>query len=203
MYNLLEIICEGGRGVKKIVLASASPRRIELIKIIAPDCGYAVADVEENVPAGMPAEECPRYLAELKAKAVAPRFPDAAVIGCDTVVIIDGKLLGKPRDEADAAEMLRELSGRTHTVITGVFVAFDGSGFGFSERTDVEFRALREQEIADYVATGEPMDKAGAYGIQGVGATLVRRINGDFYNVMGLPVARLKEELFNEHIISR
>ena len=187
----------------KIVLASASPRRVELIKTVAPECVYAPADIEEITPDGMPPEECPAYLAEQKAKAVAARFPDAAVIGCDTVVIIDGEVLGKPRDEADAAEMLRRLSGRTHVVVTGVYVAFAGGGFGFSERTDVEFRRLREEEIADYVATGEPMDKAGAYGIQGVGSTLVRRINGDFYNVMGLPVARLKEELFNEHIISR
>ena len=189
--------------MKNIVLASASPRRIELIKAIAPDCLCTAADIEESVPAGMPPEDCPCYLAEQKAKAVALRFPDAAVIGCDTVVIIDGAVLGKPRDDAEAAEMLRMLSGRVHTVITGVFVAVDGGGFGFSERTDVEFRALREQEIADYVATGEPRDKAGAYGIQGAGSVLVRRVDGDFYNVMGLPVARLKEELFNERIISR
>ena len=187
----------------KIVLASASPRRVELIKAIAPECACAPADIEEVTPDGMPPEKCPAYLAGLKAKAVAARFPDAAVIGCDTVVLIDGEMLGKPRDEADAAEMLRRLSGRTHVVVTGVYVAFSGGGFGFSERTEVEFRRLREEEIADYVASGEPMDKAGAYGIQGVGSTLVRRINGDFYNVMGLPVARLKEELFNEHIISR
>lgn len=189
--------------MKRIVLASASPRRVELIKVIAPDCVCAAADIVEKTPDGMPPEECPRYLAELKARAVAERFPDAAVIGCDTVVIIDGELLGKPRDAEDASRMLRRLSGRTHTVVTGVFVACDGGGFGFSERTDVEFRELREQEIADYVATGEPMDKAGAYGIQGDGAVLVRRIDGDFYNVMGLPLARLKEELFNERIISR
>ena len=187
----------------KTVLASASPRRVELIKAIAPECLCAPADIEEVTPDGMPPEKCPAYLAEQKAKAVASRFPDAAVIGCDTVVLIDGEMLGKPRDEADAAEMLRRLSGRTHVVVTGVYVAFSGGGFGFSERTEVEFRRLREEEIADYVASGEPMDKAGAYGIQGVGSTLVRRINGDFYNVMGLPVARLKEELFNEHIISR
>ncbi|MBO4935094.1 MAG: septum formation protein Maf [Clostridia bacterium] len=187
----------------KIVLASASPRRVELIKLIAPEALCVPADIEEITPDGMPPEECPAYLAALKAKAVAAHFPDAAVIGCDTVVVIDGKALGKPCGEADAAAMLRELSGRTHVVVTGVYVAFAGGGFGFSERTEVEFRALREEEIADYVASGEPMDKAGAYGIQGAGSTLVRRINGDFYNVMGMPVARLKEELFNERIISR
>ena len=159
--------------------------------------------MEEIVPEELPVGQWPQYLAELKASAVAREHPDAAVIGSDTVVIIDGEALGKPRDGKEASEMLHRLSGRIHTVVTGVYVAYDGSGRGFSEETEVEFRSLSESEIEQYVASGEPMDKAGAYGIQGNGAVLVRRINGDFYNVMGLPVARLKEELLNDGIIHR
>ena len=189
--------------MKRIILASASPRRKELIKLICADAECIPADIEEVVPDGTPLESYAAVLAEQKAAAIAERFPDAAVIGCDTVVIIDGRLLGKPKTEAEAAHMLSALSGRTHTVITGVCVISGGERTCFSEHTDVTFRELSESEISAYVASGEPMDKAGAYGIQGPGAVLVKGINGDFYNVMGLPVARLNEVLMNERIISR
>lgn len=189
--------------MKKIILASASPRRKELIKTVVDECIFIPADIEETVPDGLPVEEHPLYLAEQKARAVAATHPQEAVIGCDTVVIIDGVLLGKPQSQEEAFSMLERLSGRVHTVVTGVYTLADGVGRGFSETTEVEFRKLSPQEIADYVASGEPMDKAGAYGIQGIGAVLVKRINGDFYNVVGLPVARLKEELLNDGIIYR
>lgn len=187
----------------EIILASASPRRIELIKTVVGECKCIPADIDESAPDGISVEQLPQYLAEQKAKEISKSFPEAVVIGCDTVVVIDGEALGKPKNKADAAQMLSRLSGRIHKVITGVYIAKSEGSRGFSEVTDVEFRALSQDEIDGYVVSGEPMDKAGAYGIQGDGAVLVKRINGDFYNVVGLPVARLKEELLNDGIIHR
>ncbi|MBQ3264838.1 MAG: septum formation inhibitor Maf [Ruminococcus sp.] len=181
--------------MRTIILASKSPRRQELIGNITPDFTVVVSEVDEVLPAGVMPEEAPAYLAGVKARAVAEKHPDDIVIGADTVVILEGEVLGKPRDAADAERMLSALSGKTHTVITGCAVIMNGKTRSFSEATRVEFYPLSEKEIADYIATGEPFDKAGAYGIQGKGSVLVKRIEGDFFNVVGLPVARLKREL--------
>ena len=181
--------------MSRIILASKSPRRQELIGNITPDFTVVVSEVDEVLPEGIVPEEVPVYLAGIKAQAVAEKYPRDIVIGADTVVILDGEVLGKPRDAADAERMLTELSGRTHIVITGCAVIVNGKKRSFSEVTSVEFYPLSQKEIADYIATGEPFDKAGAYGIQGRGSVLVRRIEGDFFNVVGLPVARLKREL--------
>ena len=134
-------------------------------------------------------------LALQKAQAVAKDHRKSAVVGSDTVVALDGKILGKPHSESEAAEMLRSLSGRIHKVFTGVAIVCGEKVTSFFEETEVEFYPLTDQEILDYVATGEPMDKAGAYGIQGRGAVLVKRINGDYFNVMGLPISKVYREL--------
>ena len=178
-----------------IILASQSPRRQELIRTITDAFEVAVSPVKEILPESIAPEEAPVYLAALKAGAVAAEHPDRTVIGADTVVILDGQILGKPRDTDDAARMLRLLSGKTHTVITGCCIILGDRERRFCERTEVAFYPLTDREIADYIATGEPMDKAGAYGIQGRGSLFVRGINGDYFNVMGLPVGLLNREL--------
>lgn len=181
--------------MSRIILASQSPRRRELIANITADFTVIVSDAEEILPEGIAPGDVPAYLADVKAAAVAAAHPDDTVIGADTVVILDGAVLGKPRDEADAVRMLRALSGRVHTVITGCAVYQGSERITFSELTRVEFYPLSDREIMEYIATGEPFDKAGAYGIQGRGCVLVKRIEGDYFNVMGLPVARLKRKL--------
>lgn len=181
--------------MNRIILASQSPRRQELIAHIVSDFSVVVSKAEEVLPDGISPEDAPAYLAGLKAEDVAADYPDDIVIGADTVVILDGEVLGKPCDTDDAVRMLRALSGKTHTVITGCAIVKDGQKTSFSDITRVEFYPLDDREIMEYIATGEPFDKAGAYGIQGRGCVLVKRIEGDFFNVMGLPVARLKREL--------
>jgi len=181
--------------MSSIILASQSPRRRELIRNITEEYEVAVAPVDEILPEGISPEEAPVYLARLKARAVADEHPGRVVIGADTVVVLDGHVLGKPRDAADAKEMLHALSGRLHTVITGCCIVCGGAERSFSEHTHVRFYPLSDREIEDYIATGEPLDKAGAYGIQGRGSIFVSGIEGDFFNVMGLPVARLNREL--------
>jgi septum formation protein len=181
--------------MSSIILASQSPRRQELIGNITSDFTVIVSDAQELLPAGIAPEDAPAYLAGIKAQAVAAVHPDRVVVGADTVVILDGEILGKPRDRDDAVRMLQALSGKVHTVVTGCAVIINGKQTTFSEITRVEFYPLSEREITEYIATGEPFDKAGAYGIQGKGSVLVKRIEGDFFNVMGLPVARLKREL--------
>ena len=179
----------------RIVLASQSPRRSELLSLITPDFDVVVSNAEEIAPTGVKPEEIPVFLASVKAGAVALEHKEDTVIGADTIVLLDDEILGKPKDEEDAARMLRELSGREHTVITGCCVIRGSRWMTFSERTRVRFYELSEKEIMEYIATGEPFDKAGAYGIQGKGFFLVEGITGDYYNVMGLPIARLKREL--------
>jgi septum formation protein len=152
------------------------------------------ADVDESVRPGEAADAYTERLAREKAAAVAARLApedDAVVVAADTTVVIDGELLGKPVDAADARRTVRRLAGRTHAVYTGVAVVRDGRAAAGVERVLVTFRALDDAEIAAYVATGEPMDKAGSYGIQGYGATIVERIEGDYFAVMGLPLVRL------------
>ena len=178
-----------------IILASASPRRSELMTLAGFRFDVICADIDEIVPEKALPQEVVMSLALQKAQAVAKDHRKSAVVGSDTVVALDGKILGKPRSEKEAAEMLRSLSGRIHKVFTGVAIVCCEKVTSFFEETEVEFYPLTDQEILDYVATGEPMDKAGAYGIQGRGAVLVKRINGDYFNVMGLPISKVYREL--------
>jgi septum formation protein len=175
----------------RVVLASASPRRRDLLDLIGIAHEVRPANIDETL---RPREAPRRYaerLAREKASAVATRDPDLITIGADTVVVIDRKVLGKPTDAVDAARMLRMLSGREHTVITAVAVSRGRKLRSAIEEVRVKFRRLRGDEIDEYIAMGEPMDKAGAYGIQGYGATIVERIEGDYFAVMGLPLVRL------------
>ena len=174
-----------------IILASASPRRRELLTLVGIAHGVEPADVDEDVRAGERPEAYVERLAREKAAVIAARRPDAAVIAADTTVVLNGEILGKPDSVAGAQAMLRRLAGHTHTVLTGMAVSHAGRTASAVERVDVTFRDLTEREIAAYVATGEPMDKAGAYGIQGFGATIVERIHGDYFSVMGLGLRRL------------
>ena len=178
-----------------IILASASPRRSELMTLAGFRFDVICADIDEIVPEKALPQEVVMSLALQKAQAVAKDHRKSAVVGFDTVVVLDGKILGKPRSEKEAAEMLRSLSGRIHKVFTGVAMVCGEKVTSFFEEPEVEYYPLTDQEILDYVATGEPMDKAGAYGIQGRGAVLVKRINGDYFNVMGLPISKVYREL--------
>ena len=174
------------------ILASASPRRRELFGLISDDFRIVPSNAEETAPDGIAAENLPERLARLKAGDIAAKYPFDTVIGADTVVILDGRVLGKPENSDDAVRMLTALSGKKHKVITGCAVCKNGACRSFSSVTEVEFYPLDDREISDYVATGEPLDKAGAYGIQGRGALFVKSINGDYFNVVGLPVAVLR-----------
>ena len=181
--------------MSEIILASASPRRRELMELAGYDFEVICADIVEVVPENVQPQEVVMSLALQKAQAVAAEHGGSVVVGSDTVVALDGKILGKPHSEREACEMLRSLSGRTHKVFTGVAIVCGDKVKSFFDETDVEFYPLNDVEIKKYVATGEPMDKAGAYGIQGKGSVLVKKINGDFFNVMGLPIANLYREM--------
>ena len=176
-----------------IILASQSPRRRELLEHMGiRDFRILVPDIDEHMDRDLHPAELVRQISAEKARAVAAQVgPDAIVIAADTVVALDGTVLGKPVDEADAVRMLSALSGRRHQVYTGFTVLRGGEAHSESEETAVLFRQLTGEEIEQYVRTGEPMDKAGAYGIQGYGALFIEGIQGDYYNVMGLPVCRL------------
>ncbi len=178
-----------------IILASGSPRRQELLKLVTEEFEICPIGVEEVLPEGMPLEMSAAYLADLKASACAKLFPDKIVIGCDTVVIAEEEIMGKPKDKEDAFRMLRKLSGEVHSVLTGVSLYYGTQTTVFTTETKVEFYTLSDEEIEAYLETGEPFDKAGAYGIQGKGALLVRAIEGDYFNVVGLPVAALSRNL--------
>lgn len=173
-----------------LILASASPRRKELMGLFHRPFTVRSADIDETMdPHKSPFDEVGRVS---RAKALATtREADDIVVAADTIVVCQGKVLGKPHSPAEAAEMLRLLSGRDHQVMTGLTVLRGDAAATVTEVTDVRFRPLSEAEIRDYVATGEPMDKAGSYGIQGGGALFCSGIVGDYYNVMGLPVCRL------------
>ena len=173
-----------------LILASASPRRQELLKLFGLPFTVRVADIDETMDlTKAPFDEVARVS---KAKALAiPRESDDIVIAADTIVVCEGKVLGKPKNEEDAKAMLRMLSGRDHQVMTGCTVLWGDKCETFTEVTHIHFRPLTENEIARYVASGEPMDKAGSYGIQGGAALFCTHMVGDYYNVMGLPVCRL------------
>ena len=177
----------------EIILASQSPRRRELLERMGiRNFRVVSADIDEREEEQLPPEQLVCRLASRKAEAVAEKAPKGAVIiAADTVVSLDGTVLGKPGDKLEAFKMLSTLSGNRHQVYTGLCVIWDEDKRTEYEVTDVTFRELGEKEIEDYIATGEPMDKAGAYGIQGYGALLIQGISGDYYNVMGLPVCRL------------
>lgn len=182
-------------GALRVILASSSPRRRELLTLIGIVHEVRPADIDESVFADeAPAPHAER-LARAKAHALAGEHPHAVVIAADTIVVVDGDILGKPRDVAHAAEMLLRLAGRAHTVYTAIAVARDQRTESAVEDVRVTMRALGEDEVAAYIATGEPMDKAGAYGIQGYGATIVERVDGDYFSVMGLGLRRLVELL--------
>lgn len=176
--------------VPEIVLASQSPRRAELLGRLGLEFAIRPADVDETyIDHEMPADHAER-LAREKATTIAAAAPEALVIGSDTIVIIDNDVLGKPGDTREAVEMLLRLSGREHEVYTAVAVSYGGRTESAIERVSVRFRAIDRSDCEAYVATGEPMDKAGAYGIQGFGSALVESITGDYFAVMGLPVVR-------------
>lgn len=178
-----------------LVLASASPRRKEILKNLGYEFECLPVDIDESVPNGTNPVKAVTELARKKAAATFELRPDCVVIGSDTVVVLDGKILGKPRDRDHAFEMLKSLSGRIHVVHTAVAIVSKTKSEVFCSSTEVEFYRLSDEEIKEYINTKEPMDKAGAYGIQGKGITLVKRISGDFYTVVGLPAAETARRL--------
>ncbi len=176
------------------ILASRSPRRHKLLAQLGLDFEVHPSDLDEQATLYQPPDELVEHLALAKARLVAPCFPEALTLGADTIVVIDGTVLNKPADAAEARAMLRRLSGRTHTVYTGLALLHPVSKreVTASEATRVSFAPLSDEEIEAYIATGSPLDKAGAYGIQDdYGAVFIRRIEGDYYNVVGLPLHRL------------
>ena len=177
-----------------LILASASPRRQELLKLFGLPFTVRVADIDETMDMAKPPFEEVGRVSRLKALAVEREWDDT-VIAADTIVVCEDRVLGKPHSKEEAAEMLRLLSGRDHQVMTGCTVLRGEECRTFTEVTDLHFRPLSEKEIARYVASGEPMDKAGSYGIQGGAALFCERMVGDYYNVMGLPVCRLGQVL--------
>lgn len=187
--------------MKKIILASASPRRKELLKQIGIEHDVIVSDIDESRPCKQSPKLYVESLATMKAKAVAQdlkyKKEDILVIGADTIVVLDNEILGKPKDSQDAKNMLGILSGKMHTVYTGVSIVNANNNYieSFVEGTKVYFREMTSKEIDDYVSTKEPLDKAGSYGIQGRGGVFIEKIEGDYFTVMGLPICKLYETL--------
>ncbi|WP_078413922.1 Maf family protein [Priestia abyssalis] len=180
---------------QQLVLASGSPRRKQLLEQLHLSFTVHVSSVEEIFDANQSPYDIVMSLALQKANDVAAHYPDAYVLGSDTVVVYDGNILGKPSDENEAVNMLQMLSGSTHEVVTGVAIVHKGKAISFYEKADVTFWELTKEEIMDYVKSGEPMDKAGSYGIQGLGASLVQKMEGDYYSVVGLPLSKTIREL--------
>jgi septum formation protein len=181
--------------MQNLILASSSPRRKELLETLRLTFAISSSEVDESFDPGLPPEEIVMELAERKAQVVFTENPDAFVIGADTIVVANNEILGKPADEAEAISMLKILSGSHHDVYTGVSILSPASSTRFYEKTEVWFWELTDNEIRSYVESGEPLDKAGAYGIQQLGSMLVKKINGDYFAVVGLPVARTIREL--------
>ena len=177
-----------------LILASQSPRRKELLGLFGIPFEIRVADIDETMNPALPARQEVARVSHLKAMAI-PRTAEDVVVAADTIVVCQGKVLGKPHSEVEAKQMLQLLSGRDHQVMTGVTVLRGDREVVFTEITDLHFRELSDLEIDRYIATGEPMDKAGAYGIQGGAALFCEKMHGDYYNVMGLPVCRLGQVL--------
>jgi len=179
----------------KLILASASPRRQQLLKTAGFSFEVIPANIDETPNPSHTPEQLVHTLAEQKCMAVYNKMPNTIVIGADTIVVIDGIILGKPSNEAEVFAMLKRLQGRPHIVYTGVCICGTQKSVTFSESTKVYMRSLSDEEIYEYIATGEPMDKAGSYGIQERGATLIERVEGDYFTVVGLPLCRLSQEL--------
>ncbi len=178
-----------------LILASSSPRRKELLEELQISFVISSSNVDESFDPSLSPEEIVIDLAERKVEAIYLNNQHSFILGADTVVCLDGVILGKPTSREDASRMLSELSGKTHSVYTGVAIMANGICSTFYEKTDVLFWELTDEEIHDYLDTGEPFDKAGAYGIQGVGRTLVKEIKGDYFTVVGLPISRTVREL--------
>lgn len=176
--------------MRRFILASASPRRKEILEKAGYSFEIIVSDADENITEDLSPEKTVEILAERKALSVWESNKDSVVFGCDTVVAIDDRILGKPTDDEDAFNMLKMLSGRTHTVSTGVCICSENKTEVFSNTTQVEFYPLSDETIRSYIASGEGKDKAGSYGIQGYGCVLVKEIKGDYFSVMGLPVSQ-------------
>ena len=181
----------------RLLLASGSPRRLDILRAAGIEPEVCPVDAQE-LQDGLPPCELVRQNALLKALAAAGLYPGRVILAADTLVALGDMPLGKPQDEADACRMLRMLSGRTHSVFTGVAVWADGVMRDGVDESRVSFRQLSDEEIAEYVACGEPMDKAGAYAVQGIGAALVSGIEGAFDNIVGLPMALVRELLPND-----
>lgn len=181
----------------KLILGSKSPRRKEILSMVTSEFDVRVSDCDESYGEDTPLCIVPQILAERKARAIESK-DDEIVIGCDTVVVYDGELMGKPRDKADAVRMLEKLNGTTHQVISGICIKKGEKEYSEAVTTDVTFRSLTRDEIFSYVEKYNPVDKAGAYGIQEAAGAFVKEIKGDFYNVVGLPLCRLCEILKNE-----
>lgn len=173
------------------ILASASPRRQELLRFILDDFAILTVDVDESWQGNPTPEKLVEMLSYKKAKGVFDQHPTHVVIGADTVVALEDEVLGKPKDKDDAYKMLEKLSGKEHTVYTGVSILSPNKEDIFAVATKVKFAPLSHMEILEYINTGEPMDKAGAYGIQGFGAKFIEGLEGDYFNVVGLPVRRV------------
>ncbi|MBE6788543.1 MAG: septum formation protein Maf [Ruminococcaceae bacterium] len=184
--------------MKKLILASASPRRKEIFEKLGLVFEIKPSAKEPPIDENMNVKEMVLFSAQTKAEDIFEKNPDALVVGADTVVAMDGRVLGKPCDEIDAVNMLKTLSGRKHMVYTGVFVCSKNTKRGFVAETEVEFYNLSDDEIADYVKSGEPLDKAGSYGIQGGGIRFVKGICGDYYNVVGFPAAEFVRNFAKE-----
>lgn len=187
--------------IKPIILASASPRRQELLALLDLEFKVVPSQVEEVIDLSLNDADIVMDLAKQKAEDVAKDFPDHIVLGFDTIVVKDHHILGKPANEKDARNMLALLSDTVHQVFTGVAIYYDDTIHTFYEVTDVYFKPLTDKEIMDYIATKEPFDKAGAYGIQGKGAKFIHKIVGDYYTVMGVPVHKLYMQLEKLSII--
>jgi septum formation protein len=176
-----------------IILASASPRRKELLGFIVNEYEVVPSKVEEIVPKGMPVLKQPEYLSKIKALDISKQYPNDIVIGADTSVILGKEILGKPKDRTDAERMLLNLSGKVHKVVTGCTVVKNGATKSFSVVSRVKFQKLTKTEIYAYLDTDEPYDKAGSYAVQGRAGAFVEWIKGDYFNIVGLPIAQLKK----------
>jgi septum formation protein len=191
--------------MKTIILASSSPRRKEILEKTGLKFKVDESDYEENTDMGFTPQELAKHHSIGKARAVAPQYRNALIISADTIVVLKNRVFGKPRNRKEAKEMLKTLSGKAHTVITGYTIMDTGSGKETTKSVEskVFFKRLTVDEIDTYIRSGEPLDKAGAYGVQGLGALIVKRIEGDFFNVMGLPLNALAESLkkFNIRIL--
>ncbi|HEY8364649.1 MAG TPA: Maf family protein [Haloplasmataceae bacterium] len=179
----------------KIILASKSPRRKELLKYITTDFITVVSNIDEKYDTNLSPQDIVLFLSQSKAKVISKDYPNDIVIGCDTIVSLDNLILEKPVDKEDAFKMLKTLSNKTHQVYTGVTIIYNNIIDSFYQKTEVTFYPLSDEEITKYINTKEPFDKAGAYGIQGFGSKFIKEIHGDYFTVVGLPIGELYQRL--------